>query len=91
MNGVSHIIGSVCIALINIITFAMFIRAIMSLFVEPDNVILGFLYGITEPIILPIRALLKNFNLTAGLPIDLSFLITYILLTVLKSTLSVWF
>ena len=91
MNGLSSFMGTICLAMINIIIFAMLIRAIMSLFVEGDNAILNFLYSITEPIILPVRKLFEKFNLMSGLPIDISFLVTYILLSVLKNILSVWF
>ena len=91
LNGLSSIMGSICLAMIDIIIIAMFIRAIMSLFIEEDNVILSFLYSITEPIILPVRKLFDRFNFMSGLPIDLSFLITYVLLSALKSILEVWF
>ena len=77
--------------MIDIILMAMFIRAIMSLFIQGDNAILNFLYSITEPVIFPVRKLLEKFDFMPGLPIDLSFLITYIILSVLESILSVWF
>ena len=91
MNGISLFIGNICIVLIDIITFAMFIRAILSLFMTEDNAISSFLYTITEPIILPVRRLLEKFNILQGLPIDISFLITYLLLSTLGSILSIWF
>ena len=91
MNGISLFIGNICIVLIDIITFAMFIRAILSLFMAEDNAISSFLYTITEPIILPVRRLLEKFNILQGLPIDISFLITYLLLSTLGSILSIWF
>ena len=91
MNGLSSFMGNVCVAMINIIILAMLIRAIMSMFVEGDNIILNFLYSITEPIVLPVRKLFERFNLMSGLPIDISFLVTYILLSVIRSILNMWF
>ena len=91
MNGLSQFLGYICIAMIDVILIAMFIRAIMSLFISGNNAILSFLYSITEPVIFPIRKLLEKLNFMPGLPIDLSFLITYILLSALQSVLSIWF
>ena len=91
MNGISLFIGNICIVLIDIITFAMLIRAILSLFMAEDNAVAGFLYTITEPVIMPIRRLLEKLNVFQGLPIDISFLITYLLLSAIGSILSVWF
>ena len=69
----------------------MFVRAILSWFVRDNNPISSFLYSITEPVIWPVRKLLEKSNLTSGLPIDISFLVTYLILTVLKSILGAWF
>ena len=91
MNEISLFIGNICIVLIDIISFAMLIRAILSLFMAEDNLIAGFLYTITEPVIIPVRRLLEKLNVFQGLPIDISFLITYLLLSVLGSILSIWF
>ena len=90
MNGLSNVIGTVCVALLNIVLLAMLIRAVMSLFTE-DNVILNFTYSITEPIIIPVRKLIEKSNIMSGLPIDISFLITYMLLSMLRSVLDIWF
>ena len=68
----------------------MLIRAILSLFTE-GGVILSFVYSITEPIIIPVRKVLEKFNVSSALPIDLSFLITYLLLSVLSTVLGIWF
>ncbi len=91
MNGVSRFAGYICIAMINIILMAMFIRAIISLFIRDNNPISNFLYSITEPVILPMRKLLEKFNFMSGIPLDIPFLITYLLLSTLKSVLGMWF
>ena len=91
MNGISLFIGNVCIVLIDIITFAMLIRAILSLFMAEDNAVASFLYSITEPIIMPVRRLLEKLNVFRGLPIDISFLVTYMLLSILSAVLGIWF
>lgn len=90
MNGLSNIIGFICVALIDVILLAMLVRAVMSLFTD-DGAIFDFVYSITEPVIIPVRRILAIFNVESGLPIDLSFLITYVLLSVLSNLLSLWF
>lgn len=70
---------------------AMTIRVIMSWFVDGDNMLFNFLYNITEPIVMPMRKLLRKFNSASGFPLDISFFITYILLVMLRTTLEIWF
>lgn len=81
----------VSIALINLTEIAMFVRAILSWFIDGGNKIYGFLVSITEPIIIPIRKLLSKTSVGRGMPIDLAFLITYLLLEVVKAVLEVYF
>ena len=65
--------------------FLMLARAILSwLPIEDDNPIVSFLYGVTEPVIMPVRAVLDRLGLVEGMPIDMSFFITFILLSVLE-------
>ena len=90
MNGISNILGFICVALVDIIMWAMLIRAVMSLFTD-DGVIWSFVYSITEPIVIPVRKLLEKFNVASSMPIDISFMITYLLLSVLSTFLNIWF
>ena len=83
MNGISSIISFLCIAFLDIISGAMLIRAIMSLFTD-GNAVYNFVYSITEPIILPMRKLLDKLDFSLGIPIDIPFLITYMLISVLS-------
>ena len=91
MNGISLAIGHICMVFIDIITLAMLARSIMSLFMAEDNAISSFLYVITEPIILPVRKCLEKLGWFQGTPIDISFLITYLLLSILQALLNAWF
>lgn len=65
-------------ALLVAFEIAMFARAILSWFPMGWGKLEEFLYSVTEPVITPVRNLLGNTSL-GGLPIDLSFLITYVL------------
>lgn len=73
---------------INALSLAMMARAILSWF-DPMQEwgINGFLHMITEPVILPIRALCDRMHWFQGIPIDIPFLITIILLGVIDTLL----
>mgnify|MGYP003441660161 CR=1 FL=1 len=67
---------------------AMTVRAILSWIPMESNKITDFLFSLTEPFIYPIRRLFHRLNWFQGMPIDLSFLFAYILLSVLSSVLA---
>ena len=74
--------------LITAVQLLMFARAILSwLPVEEDSPIVNFLYAVTEPVIAPVRAVIERFGWFEGMPIDMSFFITFILLSFLEMML----
>jgi YggT family protein len=65
--------------------FFMMARAIISWFpIDDGNPIVVFLYSLTEPVIMPVRMIMDKFGWFEGLPIDMSFLITFLLLSILQ-------
>lgn len=63
-------------------------RAITSwLFMADEGIIPNFLYAVTEPLIIPARAVLNRFESIENLPIDIPFLVTVILMSVLQIAL----
>ena len=89
--GISKAVAMVCIALIDIITLAMLVRAIMSWFLDESNAIHGFFVAITEPFITPVRMLLNKLKIGRGMPIDLSFLVTFLIFSVIEAILGAYF
>ena len=69
--------------LVSVLQTAMFVRAIMSWFPFGGGKFSAFLYAITEPVIYPIRLLFDKMNWGVGLPIDIPFFITFLLLSFL--------
>ncbi len=66
----------------------MFIRAILSwIMPDTDNPIIGFLVTMTEPVIYPIRALLSRFEFFNSMPIDMSFMVAYLVLILVSALL----
>ncbi len=73
---------------ITVIDFAMLLRAILSWFTMGEQNKLGaFLFVLTEPLILPIRNLCARFGWFRGMPLDMPFLITVVLLSIVSAFL----
>ena len=63
----------------------MFVRAIFSWIpTDIDNAFTRFLFGYTEVVIAPMRALFDRFHLFEGSPIDIPFFVTFMLLFILR-------
>ena len=91
LNNILRAVAIVSIALIDLLEIAMLLRAILSWFTDSGNKFYGFLISITEPIIIPVRKLLSKSSFNRGMPIDLSFLITYLLLEIVGTVLGIYF
>ena len=76
--------------LLSVLEFAFFARAILSFFnPEEEGFLAVFLYTVTEPVILPVRALLARLHMGENSPIDLSFFFAFMLLSILNVMLPV--
>lgn len=84
MYQVLYVVSATVSYLITVIQFLMFARAIISwLPVDEDSTIVNFLYAVTEPVIMPVRAVIERFGWFEGMPVDMSFFITFILLSII--------
>ena len=79
-----YILVRFLVLFLDVILVAMFVRAVLSWFSMGNGMSpLGyFLFIVTEPIILPVRILCARFGWFQGVPLDMSFLITTMLLSV---------
>ncbi|MGN1346229.1 MAG: YggT family protein [Eubacteriales bacterium] len=85
MYQVLYVVSATVRYLITAIQLLMLARAILSwLPIDEDNAVVNFLYAVTEPVILPVRAVLERFGWFEGMPIDMSFFITFLLLSILE-------
>ncbi len=66
----------------------LFIRAIFSWFPGQGGAFADMIYGITEPILYPIRKVFDLFDARPGLPIDISFTVTCLMLIMIKMIFS---
>ncbi|MBO7148802.1 MAG: YggT family protein [Clostridia bacterium] len=75
--------------LLSVVLMLMFLRAILSwLPLSDDNPIEEFAYRVTEPFILPVRLFVERSDTLSSLPIDISFFISFILLSIAADLLS---
>ena len=65
------------------IQICMLIRAVMSWLPIDDNKFTDFLYLVTEPFITPVRMLFEKMHWFENFPLDMSFMISYLLISVL--------
>ena len=71
--------------ILEVLSIALFVRAIFS-WIDPmhEGGISRFLLIMTEPVIFPIRMLCEKMNWFENLPIDMPFLLTMIIITLLQ-------
>ena len=74
--------GTVCV-LLSAIQLAMTARAILSWFPIEPNKLTQFLDIVTEPVVYPIRKLFEKMNWFQNIPIDMSFMATFMILSIL--------
>lgn len=86
---VTLIIG-IAQAILYTLEIAMLLRAILSWFpISEDNPFVLFVTMLTEPIVAPIRVLFERMNWFQNIPIDISFFVAYLLLSVVSTVLGV--
>lgn len=82
------IIANTVSVLLSFVQICMFLRAILSWFpIRDDNPILRFVCMVTEPVIAPIRALFDRMGWFRNFPIDISFLVAFLLLSFVSGML----
>lgn len=77
-------------ALLFVLETCMLLRAILSwLPIKDDNPFLLFVTMVTEPIVAPVRALFEKMGWFRNVPIDVSFFVAYLLLSVVTAFVGV--
>ena len=74
--------GTVSLILVSL-QLAMTLRAILSWFPIEPNKLTIFLNVITEPIVYPVRKLFEKMNWFQNIPLDMSFMATYLIISIL--------
>ncbi|MGN1409170.1 MAG: YggT family protein [Eubacteriales bacterium] len=88
MYQVLYVVSTTVRIILIVLELLMMARAIVSwLPIDEDNPVVNFLYTVTEPVIMPVRSVIDYFGWFQGMPIDMSFFITFILLSILEMIL----
>ena len=74
--------GTVSVMLLTL-QLAMTVRAVFSWFPIEPNKFITFLNIITEPVIYPIRKLFQKMNWFQNIPLDMSFMTTFMIISIL--------
>ena len=82
-----YVIQKILVLLLIAVQLAMLARAILSWF-PVENRIVDFLYTVTEPFIYPVRILFERMNWFQNLPIDISFMVSYLLISLIVALIS---
>ena len=84
------LITNTAAALLSIVQICMFLRAVLSLFpLQDNNPILSFVYMVTEPVVVPVRALFDRMGWFRNSPLDMSFFAAFMLISLLSGFLGV--
>ena len=85
------IVFSKCISLLlSAVSFCMLVRMILSFFPSmQDSRVAVFVTVVTEPFIIPVRAVMYKFGIGQDSPIDWAFSLTYILIYIVQLFLPV--
>lgn len=87
MEAFAEILEVAVLAMLELLGYALLLRAILGLFASEESRVLGFCYAVTEPFVSPVRNLLSLIPALEDFPIDLSFMATYLILTICRIVL----
>lgn len=87
MQGILYLLIA-SVRLILMVWYLLFIvSAVLSWLPNIDNAFTDFVFSVTEPVLAPIRDLFDRLGVSSALPIDLSFLVVMILLSIVLKLL----
>ncbi|HOA84544.1 MAG TPA: YggT family protein [Bacillota bacterium] len=88
MPGICYVIITIVKIFIYVLQLAMLLRAVMSWIPDmQENKFSDFLYTVTEPVVIPVRMLFEKMNWFQNMPLDVSFIVAYLLLAILSAIL----
>jgi YggT family protein len=85
----ASLVANFVIALITLMEFLILARALLTFFPEIAEGKIGeFVFTVTEPVIIPARAILSKIEATKNLPFDLSYIVAILILSFVQFILS---
>ena len=91
MSEILYVVASFVDVLLTVMYFALFARAISTwLPLDEEGPIVNFLYMVTEPVVMPIRAVLENFEFFQNSPLDFSTFVAMLLVLAVQGLLGIF-
>jgi len=91
LSEILYVVASFVDVLLTVMYFALFARAISTwLPLDEEGPIVNFLYMVTEPVVMPIRAVLENFEFFQNSPLDFSTFIAMLLVLAVQGLLGIF-
>ena len=84
VEAVFYILAKVVDLYLSLASIALLLRVILPFFRDEEDVFLRLSVMISEPVILPFRLLLSRFNFVQESPLDISFFVGYIGLSIIR-------
>lgn len=82
---ITAIVTMLAASIIRLLEFLLVARAILSWFPQTQgSKLYELLYDLTEPLIMPFRALLSRFAFMRTMPLDISFLCAFLVLEMIQ-------
>ena len=88
MTQIIYVIKNVVVLFLSAVELAMLASAVLSWIPMQPNKYIDFLHSVTEPFVAPVRRFFYKMNWFRGFPLDMSFLVTYIIISTLIMILS---
>ena len=82
-----ELVKSIADGILMVLQIAMLVRAVMSWFPMGENIVSDIAYSITEPVIIPVRRLMERFESIRNFPIDISFFVTLMIISLISAVL----
>ncbi|NLN55099.1 MAG: hypothetical protein GX148_02210 [Clostridiales bacterium] len=89
MNFIYLIMGTVLLYL-SALSLMLVIRVVYPLFASEEGAAYSFIYATTEPILMPVRAVLNKSEVFSSIPVDFSTIFAFVILFFIKGLLTLF-
>ncbi len=90
MEIILFLFGTIARLILRVYMMLLLIRALLPFlsFIDEESAVAEFIYTSTEPVLSPMRTVFDKYGIGAGVPVDISFLATYIILSIVHTLLT---
>ena len=84
MESLFEIVELAVLLFLELMGYVIVVRCILSFFASEDSKVLEFCYAVSEPVVAPVRSLLDRIPALESTGIDLSYMVTFLFLSILR-------